>query len=129
MVVLVGEDDPQRPYPYFDLYWSEPESRWPYWLEASGATVGFALLCRDDESGRMQIAEFFIRPRHRRGRTGLVAARHLISRFPGPWRITQRERNSGAIAFWHAVLDGFVDYQETTTRTDAVRREQRFTIA
>jgi len=58
---------------------------------------------------------------------GRAAARRLIARFPGPWRITQRELNARGIAFWHAVLDGFVQYREETTETDAVRREQIFT--
>ena len=70
--------------------------------------------------------EFFILPRYRRAGIGTAAARRLIKRYPGDWQITQREQNSAAIAFWHRVLDGFVTYEETTTRTDAVRREQRF---
>ena len=61
--------------------------------------------------------------------TGMRAARRLIGRYPGQCRITQRERNAGAIAFWHRVLDSFVAYDETTTTTDATRREQRFTVA
>ncbi len=60
--------------------------------------------------------------------SGVGAARRLIARFPGPWRITQRESNRPAIAFWHRVLDGFAAYDEVTTATDAVRREQRFTF-
>jgi predicted acetyltransferase len=59
----------------------------------------------------------------------VAAARRLITRFPGRWRITQREGNAAAIAFWHRVLDGFVAYEELTTRTNAVRREQHFTFA
>ena len=58
-----------------------------------------------------------------------LCARRLIARYPGAWRITQREANAGAIAFWHRVLDGFVAYEETITATDAVRREQRFLIS
>ena len=74
------------------------------------------------------MAEFFVaRPIGASG-VGLGAARRLIARFPGRWRITQRESNGPAIAFWHRVLDGFVAYDEVTTTTDAVRREQRFTL-
>ena len=91
-----------------------------------GARAGFAFL-RSDEAG-MQMAEFFEDPQYRRHPVGAGAARRLIARFPGPWRITQPENNRPAIAFWHRVLDGFAPYDEVTTATDAVRREQRFTF-
>ena len=114
-------------YPDFDLYWSEPDSRWPFWLNVDGARAGFALVHRDGES--MQMAEFFVTRRYRLRGVGLSAARRLIARFPGAWRITQRESNRPAIAFWHRVLDGFITYDEVRTTTDAVRCEQRFTFA
>jgi predicted acetyltransferase len=113
-------------YPHFDLYWSEPDSRWPFWLKFDDANAGFALLRRNDAS--MQVAEFFVARPYRCRSVGLGAARRLIARFPGAWRITQRESNRSAIAFWHRVLDGFAAYDEVTTATDAVRREQRFTF-
>ena len=112
-------------YPGFDLYWLQPGSRWPFWLKVDAARAGFALLERDERG--MQIEEFFVAHPYRRRGAGLGAARRLIARFPGPWRITQRESNAPAIAFWHRVLDGFVDYDEEITSTDAVRHEQRFT--
>ena len=114
-------------YPDFDLYWSEPDSRWPFWLDIDDARAGFALVRRHRES--MQMAEFFVTPRYRLRGVGLSAARRLIARFPGAWRITQRESNQPAIAFWHRVLDGFIAYDEVCTTTDAVRREQSFTVA
>jgi predicted acetyltransferase len=117
-----------QPYPQFDLYWSEPDSRWPFWLKVNDARAGFALVGRDMEAGHFEMEEFFVVGVHRHHGVGLAAARRLIGRYPGPWTITQRETNTGAIAFWHRVLDGFVRYEETTTETDAVRREQRFTF-
>jgi predicted acetyltransferase len=114
-------------YPDLALYWAEPERRWPFWLKLEGGNAGFALVRRDRDD-RLQIAEFFVLRRFRRQGVGLAAARRLIGRFPGVWRITQRETNAGAIAFWHRVLDGFVAYEETTTTRDAIRREQRFSI-
>ena len=126
MVAFAPDADPDAPYRYFDLYWSEPALRFPFWLRVDGAEAGFALIRREAESGRMQIAEFFVAPPFRRHGVGQAAARRLIARFPGPWTITQREMNSGAILFWHRVLDGFVAYDEATTHTDAVRRQQLF---
>jgi predicted acetyltransferase len=128
MAQLIGAD-PDEPYPYFDLYWSEPDSRWPFWLTLAGAKAGFALVRRDVDAETMQIAEFFVTGSHRRQGVGRAAARRLIARLPGRWQITQREANTGAIAFWHRVLDGFAVYEETTTETDAIRREQRFTVS
>ena len=90
-------------------------------------SAGFALLRRD--AAGMQIAEFFVTRFYRRRGVGVAGARRLIARFPGRWRITQREGNEAAIAFWQRVLDGFVVYEEMTTRTNAVRREQHFTFA
>ena len=115
-----------QPYPDFDLYWSEPNSRWPFWLNVDNTRAGFALV--DHDAGSMRMAEFFVARPYRRRRVGQSAARRLIARFPGQWRITQRESNGPGIAFWHRVLDGFVAYDEVTTTTDAVRREQRFTF-
>lgn len=129
MARLIEGIDPNGPYPYFDLYWAEPETRWPFWLKVGTANAGFALIDHDVGADRFDMAEFFVAPSYRRKGVGKSAARRLIARFPGSWRITQRESNAPAIAFWHHVLDGFVTYDETTSVTDAVRREQRFTIA
>ena len=118
-----------QPYPQFDLYWSEPDSRWPFWLKVDDANAGFALVSRDVQAAHFEMEEFFVVREYRHRGIGLAAARRLIGRYPGPWTITQRESNARAIAFWHRVLDGFVDYDETTTERDAIRREQRFTVA
>jgi len=117
-----------QPYPQFDLYWSEPDTRWPFWLKVDDASAGFALVSRDTEAGHFEMEEFFVIHEYRHRGVGLAAARRLIGRYRGRWTITQREGNIGAIAFWHRVLDRF-DYDETTTETDAIRREQRFTVA
>jgi predicted acetyltransferase len=128
MSEIIGVPAGDGRYPLLDLYWAEPNLRWPFWLKAGEANAGFALVRREVEASRTEMAEFFIAPEFRGKGIGLAAARRLISRYPGAWRITQREANARAIAFWHRVLDGFVVYDETTTATEAVRREQRFTI-
>ena len=128
MSEIIGMAKGDGRYPHFDLYWSEPEARWPFWLKTNSTNAGFALVRRDRDAECTEMAEFFVAPTFRRHGIGLAAARRLISWYPGPWRITQRENNVGAIAFWHRVLNGFVAYDEATTTTDAIRREQRFTI-
>jgi predicted acetyltransferase len=127
MTTLTGAPS-MAAYPFFDLYWTQPDRRWPYWIRAHGSNAGFALVRRNTDDVRFEIAEFFVAPMHRRRGIGLASARKLISRYPGAWQISQREVNANAIAFWHRVLDGFAVYEETTSTTDAVRREQRFTM-
>jgi predicted acetyltransferase len=123
---IIGLPRSDGRYAYFDLYWTEPETRWPFWLRIDDRNAGFALVRRNVDLASMEMAEFFVIPEFRSRGIGLAAARRLIGRYPGNWRITQRENNAGAIAFWHRVLAGFVPYEETITTTDAVRREQRF---
>jgi len=48
-----------QPYPQFDLYWTEPESRWPFWLIVDGINAGFALVSRDVPTGLVEMEEFF----------------------------------------------------------------------
>ena len=119
---------PLGDYPGFALYWTEPHRRWPYRIEVDSVAAGFALVRRNDELQRHEIGEFFIARPFRRQGVGLAAARQVLALYSGPWRITQREANTGAIAFWHKVLDGFTPYEEATTTTDAVRREQSFVV-
>ena len=114
--------------PRLDRYWSEPGERWPYWIVDDRERVGFVLVRYDRENSRFEVAEFFVVPQSRRRGIGIAAARAVLRRHPGQWRITQRERNANAIAFWHRVL-AIYSFDERTTATDAVRREQRFTVA
>ncbi len=116
------------PYPEFDLYFGDVGNRWAFWLKADTVNAGFALVSRRSDVDRTEMEEFFVAAPFRRRGIGLAAARRLILRFPGAWQITQRETNAAAIAFWHRVLDGFVAYDEATTRTDAVRRQQTFVV-
>ncbi len=104
MAAFLPGADPNMTYPFFDLYWSEPDRRFPFWLKADGAKAGFALIRRLPENGRMEMAEFFVALPFRRRGIGFAAARRLIARFPGSWKIGQLETNTGAIAFWHRVL-------------------------
>jgi predicted acetyltransferase len=128
MDAIIRSPKPTVTYPYFDLYWTEPGTRWPYWIRVGGINLGLALVQRYASEEHFAIEEFFVTRPHRRQGVGLAAARRLIARHPGRWLITQREANADAIAFWHRVFDGFVAYEETTSATDAVRREQRFTL-
>jgi predicted acetyltransferase len=116
---------PLRPYPGIDRYWAEPE-HWPLWILDRGRRVGFALVRR--LNGVFDVAEFFVARESRRTGVGTNAARAIIAVHPGRWRITQREANTNAIAFWHRVLE-IHPYEERSTNEGAWRREQVFTVA
>lgn len=60
-----------RPYPYFDLYWSETDTRFPFWLRVDGAEAGFALIRYLPKTGRTQMAEFFVAPHSAAGALAL----------------------------------------------------------
>lgn len=51
------------PYRYFDQYWSEPE-RFPFGIWVDNELRGFCLL--RDSGEQWSIAEFFVKPAHRR---------------------------------------------------------------
>lgn len=97
-------------YKWFDHYWTD-EPRWPFWAVVDGERAGFALLRRED-SGEMEVAEFYIRPRFRRGGIGLAFARGLLARYPGPWLISEYRSNTGAVHFWRRVIESYAFTEE-----------------
>ena len=92
-------------YKWFDHYWVDVK-RWPFWAIVDGERAGFALLRRED-SGEMEIAEFYIRPRFRRGGAGLAFARVVLAKRPGPWLISEYRANEGAVRFWRKVIEPY----------------------
>ena len=114
-------------YPYLDAYWRE-DTRWAFWVAVDGARAGFALLRRTEE-GPMEMAEFYIRPAHRRSGIGLDFARDLIARHSGHWIISEYRASAGAIAFWRRVIEKR-DYSEREYISDHgnPRIEQRFMV-
>ena len=125
MAAIISQP-PLHHYPRLDRYWSEPE-RWPLWILGRGRRVGFALLRHDPTEGVFDMAEFFVVRQSRRAGIGMSAARTIIARHPGRWRITQFEANTNAISFWHRVL-AIYSYEERTTNVGVLRREQLFAV-
>ena len=97
-------------YEWFDHYWDGGE-RWPFWAIVNGERSGFALL-RREETGEMEMAEFYIRPHFRRGGVGLAFARALLAKYPGPWRISEYRDNAAAVRFWLKVIEPFAFTEE-----------------
>ena len=90
-----------------ELYWREPD-RFPYWAMVDGRRAAFALIhCAE----RTEMAEFCTFPEFRRSGVGLDFARQLLTRFPGPWEISQYRAHQAAVSFWHRVVADY-DYEE-----------------
>ncbi|EUB94944.1 hypothetical protein PMI07_002722 [Rhizobium sp. CF080] len=98
-----GADDP-----YFEAYWQEPESRWPYLVRRGGECIGFAFVNTWSPSGRgtdFAIAEFYIVPGARGLGAGRDAAKAVLHARPGLWELSITALNTPAQAFWPRVID------------------------
>ena len=97
-------DGRTEPYPYFDAYWSESE-RLPFLIEADGELVGLCLIRIRD--GGWDIAEFSIRPDHRRRGMGRAAVEAVAERArrAGAAHLQAKVHpdNPEALPFWLAV--------------------------
>jgi predicted acetyltransferase len=95
-------------YDRLPLYWSEPETRFPFLIRAGAHIAGFALVTRGspvtDNPDYLDVAEFFILRRHRRSGVGRQAARLLWDRIPGQWVVRVSEANRAGIPFWEDVI-------------------------
>ncbi len=98
-------------YDRLELYWSEPERRFPFLIRFNGCVAGFVLATRGspatDDPNVLDIAEFFVIRRHRRSKVGQKAATLLWNRLPGKWIVRVSEGNVGAIPFWTRVIAEF----------------------
>ncbi|MDO1584573.1 GNAT family N-acetyltransferase [Rhizobium oryzicola] len=90
-------------YRFFDLYWTETQTRWPFWICRDGAIAGFALINTWSPSGLgtdYSMAEFYIVPEARRQGLGAQALLALTQQHPGRWEFGVLEKNAPALAFW-----------------------------
>ena len=108
--VEVGPDGRFR-YEKLGLYWSQPETRFPFLVYCSGRVAGFALVTRgspaSDNPEDLDVAEFFILRGYRRGGIGRQAAILLWDRLPGHWVVRVSVANHGALAFWRAAIEQY----------------------
>ena len=102
-------DDGTYGYRYLDAYWSASD-RHPFLFRVDGRLAGFALV----RTGPLiDMAEFFVLRKYRRGGIGTDAARAVFARFPGEWQVRQQWENSGAIDFWRRAIPVAFDEGET----------------
>lgn len=106
-------------YRYLDEYFGEP-GRHAFLIEARSEVVGFALIRGPDSTGeRWQVAEFFVRPRHRMSGIGQWAMSSIWARFPGAWELQVHARNAGAVAFWRRSVRANSQNEPKITSFDA----------
>lgn len=98
-------------YDRLPLYWSEPETRFPFLIRCGARLAGFALATRgspaSDDPEHLDVAEFFVLRRYRRGGVGRRAACLLWNRLPGDWVVRVSEANRAGLPFWHATIREF----------------------
>ncbi|MBP1843506.1 putative acetyltransferase [Rhizobium petrolearium] len=95
-------------YPYFDAYWQETESRWPYLIRRDSECIGLAFVNTWSPSGQgtdFSIAEFYIVPDARRHGAGRAAATAVLRAHPGLWELSVMALNTPAQAFWPRAID------------------------
>lgn len=102
-------------YQYFDSYWQEAGSRFPFLIRFNDVLAGFAFVRMLHEE-QYSMAEFFIMRRNRRHGIGKRAAAQIFDMFPGKWETTQHLENQAAQAFWRNVVADITsnDYAECT---------------
>ena len=109
--VELGPDGLFR-YDQLALYWSQPEYRFPFLIRSGGSLAGFALAKRgspaSDDPNVLDVAEFFVARRFRRGGVGREAARLLWNSLPGKWTVRVSEANKAAVVFWAQTVPDLV---------------------
>ncbi|MDI5963020.1 GNAT family N-acetyltransferase [Streptantibioticus silvisoli] len=76
--------------------------RVPYLLMSGEQPAGFAFVRGLAGPARVMGSFFVVRGARRTG-LGLRAAREVVARHPGPWRIAFQDTNAAAVRFWHLV--------------------------
>jgi predicted acetyltransferase len=100
-------------------HWFANDKAHPLVIVQGKETVGFALVSRPTMHGKARapadyrMSEFFVRRNQRRKGIGSDAATLIFNRFAGEWEIVEYLRNSGAVAFWRRVLNGYCPGQFT----------------
>lgn len=98
-------------YPRLPLYWSEPDTRFPFLIRVGARLAGFALVTRGSPAGgdpeQLDVAEFFVLRRHRRSHVGRRAAFLLWDRLPGRWIVRVSLANRAGLPFWRSTIDEY----------------------
>jgi predicted acetyltransferase len=106
-------------YDRLQLYWAEPETRFAFLIRSAGQPVGFALVTRgspaSDDPDVLDVAEFFVLRRFRRGAVGRQAATLLWNRLRGNWIVRVAESNRAGIPFWTRIIEAYTGGKVTVS--------------
>ena len=116
--IEIGENG-RYGYEQLPLYWSEPETRFPFLIRVDGRIAGFVLVMRVGD--HWDVAEFFVLRRHRRNGVGREAAFQVWSRFGRPWSVRVLARNAGALQFWSTTIGEYANDAATIVDRDGWR--------
>jgi predicted acetyltransferase len=108
--IKVGADG-RFVYENLSLYWSDPETRFPFLIHSGAELAGFALVTRGspatDDPEHFDVAEFFVLRAHRRKGVGRQAAFLLWNRLPGQWVVRVSAANRTGMPFWSAAIEEY----------------------
>jgi predicted acetyltransferase len=103
----VGEDG-RFDAEMLDRYLVVDEIRHGLLLRVDGKWAGLTLLHHGaflvDDPEMMDIVEFFVMRKYRRGGAGEAMARAIFDRFPGCWEVREIANNVPAQAFWRTII-------------------------
>jgi predicted acetyltransferase len=98
-------------YKKLQLYFSEPATRFAFLIKHGGQLVGFALVTRGSPASRdpnvLDMAEFFVVRRHRRGGIGRQAAFLLWNELRGHWFVRVSGGNKSGREFWSRIVQDY----------------------
>jgi predicted acetyltransferase len=107
-------------YEKLALYWSKPDTHFPFLIYTGGQVAGFALATRgspaSDDPSDLDVAEFFILRGHRRMGVGREAAFLLWNRIPGRWIVRVLVANSSGLSFWRRTIARYTEEQFVESR-------------
>jgi len=87
-------------------YWDKGIEAW--FAYVGEIPIGFALVWSakafTDEPGVMDMDEFFVARRYRRGGVGRAFARHVWNAYPNPWLVRVYQGNLPALPFWRGAI-------------------------
>jgi predicted acetyltransferase len=131
--LALGRDGRFR-YEKLPLYWSEPESHFPFLIYSGEQPAGFVLAARGspatDNPTHLDVAEFFVLRAYRRTGVGREAAFALWDRLAGDWVVRVSQANRAGLTFWESTVRQYTGGAFTeSTRPGKPRPWRVFTFA
>jgi predicted acetyltransferase len=95
-------------YDRLPLYWSAPDTHFPFVIRMGDRPAGFILVTRgsvaSDDPEVLDVAEFFVLRSYRRGGVGRRAAFLLWDRLPAQWIVRVSDAHIAGQLFWEATI-------------------------